>query len=54
MDVIPARDLLDGKCVRLYQGDYKKSQVFSDNPVEVAKKWVEMGAIRQENKGEKI
>jgi len=46
MDVIPAIDLLDGKCVRLYQGDYEKSQVFSDNPVEVAKKWVEMGATR--------
>lgn len=46
MDVIPAIDLLEGKCVRLYQGDYEKSQVFSDNPVEVAKKWVEMGATR--------
>ena len=37
MDVIPAIDLLEGRCVRLYQGDYAQSQVFNDNPVEVAK-----------------
>ncbi|QDL06883.1 1-(5-phosphoribosyl)-5-((5-phosphoribosylamino)methylideneamino)imidazole-4-carboxamide isomerase [Brasilonema octagenarum UFV-E1] len=46
MDVIPAIDLLEGRCVRLYQGDYQQSQVFSDNPVEVAKQWVEQGATR--------
>ena len=46
MEVIPAIDLLDGKCVRLYQGDYEKSQVFNDNPAEVAKQWVEQGATR--------
>ncbi len=46
MDVIPAIDLLEGRCVRLYQGDYQRSQVFSDNPVEVARQWVEMGATR--------
>ena len=44
MDVIPAIDLLDGCCVRLYQGDYDKSQVFNENPVDVAKQWVEQGA----------
>lgn len=44
MDVIPAIDLLDGLCVRLYQGDYAQSQVFNDNPVEVALQWVEQGA----------
>ena len=44
MDVIPAIDLLDGRCVRLYQGDYNKSQVFNENPVDVAKQWVEQGA----------
>ncbi len=44
MDVIPAIDLLDGRCVRLYQGDYDKSQVFNENPVDVAKQWVEQGA----------
>lgn len=46
MEVIPAIDLLDGKCVRLYQGDYARSQVFNDNPVEVARQWAEKGATR--------
>ncbi len=46
MEVIPAIDLLDGKCVRLYQGDYAKSQVFNDNPVAVAKQWEAQGATR--------
>lgn len=46
MEVIPAIDLLNGKCVRLYQGDYARSQVFNDNPVEVARQWVEQGATR--------
>ncbi|MBE9228963.1 1-(5-phosphoribosyl)-5-[(5-phosphoribosylamino)methylideneamino]imidazole-4-carboxamide isomerase [Phormidium sp. LEGE 05292] len=46
MEVIPAIDLLDGKCVRLYQGDYSQSQVFDENPVAVAKQWVEQGATR--------
>jgi phosphoribosylformimino-5-aminoimidazole carboxamide ribotide isomerase len=46
MDVIPAIDLLDGKCVRLYQGDYEKSQVFGDNPAEIARQWASQGATR--------
>lgn len=46
MEVIPAIDLLEGRCVRLYQGDYSLSQVFNDNPVEVAQQWVEQGATR--------
>lgn len=46
MDVIPAIDLLEGRCVRLYQGDYEKSQVFSENPVDIAKVWVDQGATR--------
>jgi phosphoribosylformimino-5-aminoimidazole carboxamide ribotide isomerase len=46
MDVIPAIDLLEGRCVRLYQGDYARSQVFNDNPVEVARQWVDQGATR--------
>jgi len=44
MDVIPAIDLLEGRCVRLYQGDYERSQVFNDNPADVARQWVEQGA----------
>ncbi|HEY9605437.1 MAG TPA: 1-(5-phosphoribosyl)-5-[(5-phosphoribosylamino)methylideneamino]imidazole-4-carboxamide isomerase [Allocoleopsis sp.] len=46
MDVIPAIDLLEGRCVRLYQGDYARSQVFNENPVDVAKQWFEEGASR--------
>ena len=46
MDIIPAIDLLGGKCVRLYQGDYDQSQVFNDNPVVVAQRWVDEGATR--------
>lgn len=44
MDVIPAIDLLDGCCVRLYQGDYDRAQVFNENPVEVARQWAAQGA----------
>lgn len=46
MEVIPAIDLLEGRCVRLYQGDYEKSQIFNENPVEVAKEWESQGATR--------
>lgn len=46
MEVIPAIDLLEGRCVRLYQGDYDKAQTFDENPVAVARQWVEQGATR--------
>ncbi|MEO1466820.1 MAG: 1-(5-phosphoribosyl)-5-[(5-phosphoribosylamino)methylideneamino]imidazole-4-carboxamide isomerase [Cyanobacteria bacterium J06633_1] len=46
MEVIPAIDLLEGKCVRLYQGDYDQASVFSDNPVEIARQWAAEGATR--------
>ena len=46
MDVIPAIDLLEGRCVRLYQGDYQQSQVYNENPVEVARQWADEGATR--------
>ena len=46
MEVIPAIDLRGGRCVRLYQGDYAKETVYSDNPLEVALRWQEMGAPR--------
>jgi phosphoribosylformimino-5-aminoimidazole carboxamide ribotide isomerase len=46
MDVIPAIDLLEGRCVRLYQGDYQRSQTFDENPVAVARQWVDQGATR--------
>jgi len=44
MDVIPAIDLLGGRCVRLYQGDYDQVQTYGENPVEVARQWQEQGA----------
>ena len=46
MEVIPAIDLLGGKCVRLYQGDYNQASVFNDNPVEVAREFCAEGATR--------
>ena len=46
MEVIPAIDLLGGHCVRLYQGDYAQSQVFNENPLEVALQWQNEGATR--------
>ena len=46
MEVIPAIDLLDGKCVRLYQGDYNQASIFNNNPVEVARQWASEGATR--------
>lgn len=46
MEVIPAIDLLEGRCVRLYQGDYAQAQTFDENPVSVARQWAEQGATR--------
>lgn len=46
MNIIPAIDIKDGKCVRLYQGDYDKETVFSTDPVSVAMRWQEIGAKR--------
>ena len=46
MEVIPAIDLRGGRCVRLYQGDYAQETVYSDDPLETALRWVDMGATR--------
>ncbi len=46
MEVIPAIDLRGGRCVRLTQGDYDRETVFSDDPVEVARRWEAQGATR--------
>lgn len=46
MNIIPAIDLLDGRCVRLYQGDYNQAQTFNDDPIAVAQDWVKQGATR--------
>ncbi len=44
MIIFPAIDILDGKCVRLIQGDYNREKVYGDSPVEMAKKWEVKGA----------
>lgn len=36
MKIIPAIDIMDGKCVRLTQGDFKKKKIYSEDPLEVA------------------
>ncbi|MCX6012234.1 MAG: 1-(5-phosphoribosyl)-5-[(5-phosphoribosylamino)methylideneamino]imidazole-4-carboxamide isomerase [Chloroflexi bacterium] len=46
MEIIPSIDLLNGKCVRLYQGDYSKETIYSDDPVAIAIKWASYGAER--------
>jgi phosphoribosylformimino-5-aminoimidazole carboxamide ribotide isomerase len=43
MDVIPALDILDGRCVRLYQGDYEQSEIFGEDPVAIAQRWYAEG-----------
>lgn len=45
-EIIPAIDILDGKCVRLTQGKYDQVEEFSTYPEEIAKKWVNLGAKR--------
>lgn len=44
MKIIPAIDLMDGRVVRLYKGDPDQKTVYSDNPIEIAKKWESAGA----------
>jgi len=44
MKIIPAIDLMDGQVVRLYKGDPKQKTVYSNDPVQIAKKWEADGA----------
>lgn len=44
MLILPGIDLKDGKCVRLYQGDFSQVTVFSDDPAEVGRRWRDEGA----------
>lgn len=46
MEIIPAIDIKDGRCVRLYQGDYDRQTIFDPDPVAVARRWAEQGATR--------
>lgn len=43
MRIIPAIDIIDGKCVRLTQGDYNQKKVYNENPLEVAKEFEAVG-----------
>lgn len=46
IELIPAIDIIDGKCVRLSQGDYDSKKVYNENPVEVAKEFEAHGIRR--------
>jgi len=46
MLIIPAIDLIDGKCVRLRQGDYKKTTVYASTPAEMVRQYVAHGLRR--------
>jgi len=46
IQVIPSIDLKGGRCVRLYQGDYAKETVFSEDPLGTAQRWESQGASR--------
>jgi phosphoribosylformimino-5-aminoimidazole carboxamide ribotide isomerase len=46
MEIIPAIDLIEGKCVRLTQGDYSQKKIYNENPLEVAKSFEDIGIQR--------
>ncbi len=46
MEIIPAIDISEGKCVRLLQGDLRRKIVYADDPVAVATRWIGEGARR--------
>ena len=43
IELIPAIDIIGGKCVRLTKGDYNQKTVYNDDPVEVAREFEAMG-----------
>jgi phosphoribosylformimino-5-aminoimidazole carboxamide ribotide isomerase len=46
IELIPAIDIIDGKCVRLSQGNYESKKIYNENPVEVAKRFESSGIRR--------
>lgn len=46
IEIIPAIDIIDGKCVRLTQGDYTQKKVYNEDPLEVAKMFEDAGVRR--------
>jgi len=46
MQIIPAIDIIDGKCVRLTHGDYEQKKIYNEKPLEVAKEFEDAGVRR--------
>ena len=46
IELIPAIDIIDGKCVRLTKGDYSQKKVYSNSPVDMARRFEDLGAKR--------
>ncbi|MGC4034848.1 MAG: 1-(5-phosphoribosyl)-5-[(5-phosphoribosylamino)methylideneamino]imidazole-4-carboxamide isomerase [Chitinophagaceae bacterium] len=46
MQIIPAIDIIDGKCVRLTEGDYAQKKIYNEHPLEVAKEFEDAGLRR--------
>jgi len=46
MEIIPAIDIIDGKCVRLTQGDYSQKKIYNERPLEVARAFEDAGLRR--------
>ncbi|WP_126971599.1 1-(5-phosphoribosyl)-5-[(5-phosphoribosylamino)methylideneamino]imidazole-4-carboxamide isomerase [Gynurincola endophyticus] len=46
MEIIPAIDIIDGKCVRLTEGDYTRKKIYNENPLEVARQFEDAGLMR--------
>lgn len=46
IELIPAIDIIDGKCVRLTKGDYEQKKIYSDNPVDMALRFEDIGFTR--------
>ena len=46
IEIIPAIDVIDGKCVRLSQGDYTTKKIYNESPVDVAKEFEDAGIQR--------
>ncbi len=46
IEIIPAIDVIDGKCVRLSQGDYQTKKIYNESPVDVARQFEEAGIKR--------
>ena len=46
MEIIPAIDIIDGKCVRLTHGDYSQKKIYNEHPLEVARQFEDAGLQR--------